>query len=100
MKVRYRRKDWERMPLKFKALFVVSASALGLYVVSHVETMPLTNRRRIMLLSRKYEEQLGEQGYREILSNVRLTPKSHPMSRAVARVGRMIEQKSNAPFMK
>ncbi|TDH65906.1 hypothetical protein CCR75_005362 [Bremia lactucae] len=64
-----------------------------------------------MLLSRKYEEQLGEQAYREILSHGRLMPKSHPlklnthintlvMSRAGARVGRMIEQKSNAPLMK
>ncbi|KUF96599.1 Mitochondrial metalloendopeptidase OMA1 [Phytophthora nicotianae] len=62
--------------------------------------MPLTNRRRIMFLSPEHEERLGEQAYREILSSSRLLPPSHPMSRAVTRVGRKIAQETNAPFMK
>ncbi|KAL4139984.1 hypothetical protein PRNP1_015413 [Phytophthora ramorum] len=36
----------------------------------------------------------------EILSSSRLLPPSHPMSRAVTRVGRKIAQESEAPFMK
>ncbi|KAG7399536.1 metalloendopeptidase [Phytophthora boehmeriae] len=62
--------------------------------------MPLTGRRRVMFLSPEYEERLGEQAYREILSSSRLLPQSHPMSRAVARVGHKIAEETDAPFMK
>ncbi|KAL3658008.1 hypothetical protein V7S43_017051 [Phytophthora oleae] len=96
----YRREDWQRMPPYLKAVVVGTATTGGLYVVSHVETMPLNGRRRIMFLSPEHEERLGQQAYREILSSSRLLPPSHPMSRAVTRVGREIAQETDAPFMK
>lgn len=36
-----------------------------MYVESHVETMPLNGRRRVMFLSPEHEERLGEQAYRD-----------------------------------
>ncbi|KAE8879371.1 hypothetical protein PF010_g9514 [Phytophthora fragariae] len=95
---RHWREDWRRMPPYLKAVVVGSATLGGLYVVSHVET--INDRHRIMFLSPEYEERLGEQAYRQILSSSRLLPPSHPMSRAVARVGRKIASESDAPFLK
>ncbi|KAL4168082.1 hypothetical protein KRP22_011486 [Phytophthora ramorum] len=88
------------MPPYLKAVVVGATAIGGLYVVTHVETMQLNGRRRVMFLSPEHEERLGEQAYREILSSSRLLPPSHPMSRAVTRVGRKIAQESEAPFMK
>uniref|UniRef100_A0AAV1U563 Peptidase M48 domain-containing protein n=1 Tax=Peronospora matthiolae TaxID=2874970 RepID=A0AAV1U563_9STRA len=97
---RYGRDEWQRTPPYIKALLIGSATIGGVYVASHIETMPHNGRHRVMLLSPEYEEKLGEHAYREILSSSQLLPSSHPMSRAVARVGRKIVQETNVPFMK
>lgn len=88
------------MPPYLKALLAGSTAVGGLYVATHMEKMPMTGRRRVMFLSPEHEERLGEQAYREILSSSRLLPPTHPMSRAVTRVGHKIAQETDAPFMK
>lgn len=55
----------------------LTSASLAVYVVSHVET--INDRHRIMFLSPEYEERLGEQAYRQILSSSRLLPPSHPV---------------------
>ncbi|KAI9918711.1 hypothetical protein PsorP6_012154 [Peronosclerospora sorghi] len=81
----FRREDWQRLPLHVKVVIAGSATIGGLYLASHVETMPHTGRRRLMLLSPAYEETLGAQAYHEILSRSRLLPPSHPVSLSLFR---------------
>ncbi|CAI5729979.1 unnamed protein product [Peronospora destructor] len=96
----YSYEDWQRLSPLVKAVVAGTVTIGGLYVVSHVETMPHSGRHRIMFLSPAYEKKLGERAYREILSSSRLLPPLHPMSRAVARVGRKIAEETDAPFIK
>ncbi|RMX67263.1 hypothetical protein KXD40_007598 [Peronospora effusa] len=95
----FRREDWQRMPPLFKAVVAGTVTIGGLYVVSHVETMPHNGRHRLMFLSPEYEKKLGDRAYREILRSSRLLPPLHPMSQAVARVGRKIQEETDVPFI-
>ncbi|CAH0482960.1 unnamed protein product [Peronospora belbahrii] len=98
---RYRREDWQRMPPFLRAVVVGTATIGGFYLINHVETMPQNGRHRLMFLSPEYEIKLGEQTYREIVKNSRLLSPLHPMSQAVARVGRKIAQEtSDVPYLK
>ena len=61
-------------------MMVHACVPIPVYIASHIETMPHNGRHRVMLLSPKYEEKLGEHAYREILSSSQLLPSSHPVS--------------------
>ncbi|DAZ97500.1 TPA: hypothetical protein N0F65_009768 [Lagenidium giganteum] len=61
--------------------------------------MPLTGRRRLMLLSPPTEEALGDQAYEEILSQSIVLGAAHPLSRAVTRVGQQIQVAVDQPQM-
>ncbi|CAI5727613.1 unnamed protein product [Peronospora farinosa] len=87
------------MPPLFKAVVASTVTIGGLYVVSHVETMPHNGRHRLMFLSPEYEKKLGDRAYRKILRSSRLLPPLHPMSQAVARVGRKIQEETDVPFI-
>ncbi|TMW68215.1 hypothetical protein Poli38472_007887 [Pythium oligandrum] len=94
------REEWRTTPPYLRALMLGTASVGGLYVASHVETMPLTGRRRVMFLSHLSEERLGERAAQEIMHSERILPASHPMSRAVSRIGHKIAEQSDNPHMK
>ncbi|GLE02903.1 hypothetical protein PINS_up011767 [Pythium insidiosum] len=94
------RQEWDEAPPYMRAMVLGTATVCGVFVVSHIETMPHTGRRRLMFLSHAAEEQLGERAYQEILRSERLLPSTHPMSRTVARVGAKIVETSNEPRMK
>lgn len=47
-----------------------------------------------------HEEQLGRSAYEQVLSSSRVLPPSHPMTRAVLRVGQKIQEEADLPYMK
>jgi len=59
------------VPFYQKQTFWVYTSAVGglggIYYVSHLETVPITNRRRFIDVTPKQEEKLAQQAYREIM---------------------------------
>lgn len=93
-------REWQGVPSYLKAMVVGGAAATTVLVASHVETMPLTGRRRIMFFSSRSEERLGENAYREIMRTNKILPPSHSMSLAVSRVGRKIERLAENPDMR
>ncbi|OQR87259.1 metalloprotease family M48X [Achlya hypogyna] len=93
------------LPLYVRASAVVgsvAAAAFGGYVYSHVETVPGTGRRRLMLMSQNAERRLGEQSFRDILRqhSGAILPRSDPRSKMVRAVGERLAKASDRPDFK
>ncbi|CAJ0750554.1 9365_t:CDS:2, partial [Entrophospora sp. SA101] len=59
------------IPFYQKRIFWIYTGAVGgltsVYYVSHLEKVPITNRRRFMDVSPKQEEKLSQQAYHEVM---------------------------------
>jgi predicted Zn-dependent protease len=66
----------------------ISAPALGLYYVSHLEASPITGRRRFMTVSPEQEMAIAQQSYNQVMQQYgqAILPSSHPYSRLVTKV--------------
>lgn len=78
---------WER---HWKAISITGAG-VTIYVGTHLERTPVSDRLRFMIISKEYENKVGEQGYQQVLQEYRnnLLPDYHP---AVKRVKRVMER--------
>ncbi|KDO24922.1 hypothetical protein SPRG_09566, partial [Saprolegnia parasitica CBS 223.65] len=88
------------VPLYVRASAIAGAlatAAFGGYIYSHVETVPETGRRRLMLMTPQSERRLGEMSFREILRDNRdaIVPPSDPRAKMVRAVGQRIAAASN-----
>ncbi|KAF8423654.1 peptidase M48 [Tirmania nivea] len=71
----------------------LSASGLGVFYVSNIETVPVSGRKRFNVFSPKYEAQMAKALYESTMQQFRgrILPVNHPYSRTVRRVmGRLI----------
>ncbi|ETX03242.1 MAG: hypothetical protein ETSY1_00795 [Candidatus Entotheonella factor] len=73
-----------------------SALILGVLIIFACETVPITGRSQLMLMSEPEEMQLGLTAYREILSQENLS-QSRRVNAMVERVGKRIAAVSNRP---
>lgn len=82
------RSFWNR---HWKAISAVSVG-LGVFVATHVERTPVSNRLRLMIVPRSVEQAIGEQGYHEILRQYQgqLLPDSAPATKRVKAVMRRL----------
>ncbi|VVT56075.1 uncharacterized protein SAPINGB_P004786 [Magnusiomyces paraingens] len=69
---------WNR---HWKSISVVSLG-LTVFVSSHLERTPISNRLRLMIVPKSLEEAIGEQGYREVLQQYRgnILPDNHEIT--------------------
>jgi metalloendopeptidase OMA1, mitochondrial len=78
---------WFPLWQKLEPVLIVGGGALAVYL-SIVETVPFTNRRRFMVMSRKFERELGEDMFarekRLVWPNI--LPPDHPDSVRVRRI--------------
>ena len=81
---------WARLGLRWSALI------MGVLVIFACETVPITGRQQLMLLSEPEEVQLGLTAYREILSQENISQEPQ-VNALVQRVGRRIAAVSNRP---
>ncbi|ODQ67789.1 hypothetical protein NADFUDRAFT_80949 [Nadsonia fulvescens var. elongata DSM 6958] len=90
-----RYKPWYENPTSIKLLGGVVVFGAGVYF-THLERTPITNRRQFILLSRAYENKLGEEQYQQILQEFRgkLLPDNHPTVLRVKRVMKPIIEQS------
>ncbi|KTW28390.1 hypothetical protein T552_01652 [Pneumocystis carinii B80] len=60
----------------------------GAYYFSHIEYVPVSNRRRFNDVSPEFEKKMSQQTYRQIMSQYRgrILPPNHPMTRRVQQV--------------
>ncbi|OQR90850.1 metalloprotease family M48X [Thraustotheca clavata] len=78
---------------------VLTTAAFGGYVLSHLEVIPETGRRRLMLISPETERRLGEMNFRKILQQHQnqILPLTDPRAKMVRYVGERIAKASNRP---
>ncbi|KAJ3126225.1 hypothetical protein HK098_007781 [Nowakowskiella sp. JEL0407] len=64
----------------------------GIYYISHLETVPISGRRRFNNLSSKREKYVADQAFREIFTQLKdsILPSYHPYSIFVTKVARRI----------
>ncbi|KAG1895298.1 peptidase family M48-domain-containing protein [Suillus fuscotomentosus] len=77
---------------------VIAVAALGgTYYVVHLEQVPGTGRWRFMDISPKYEKNLAQAAYNELLAEFRgkILPSDHPVTRHVQRVVNRILESSD-----
>ncbi|PON18865.1 peptidase M48 family protein [Candidatus Entotheonella serta] len=86
------RKCWGRARSRLRW----SALMLGALIIFACETVPITGRSQLMLLSGPEEVQLGLTAYREILSQEKLS-RNRRVNALVQRVGERIAAVSNRP---
>ncbi|DAZ97745.1 TPA: hypothetical protein N0F65_009025 [Lagenidium giganteum] len=72
----------------------VTGCVAEVFVASHAETVPWTGRRRLMFISPRMENAMGEQAFKEVMRTEKILPPTDPMAKAVARVGRKIAANS------
>ncbi|CAK4647724.1 unnamed protein product [Aphanomyces euteiches] len=85
-----------RVPTHVK-VGAAASIALGCgFLAMHIETVPQTGRKRLMLVSPETERRLGEETFRQVLAQHRndILPASDPKSRMVKRVGQRIARVS------
>lgn len=73
-------------------IFIVVAAGGSTYYVIHLEKVPETGRWRFMDVSKEMEQQMGEQGYQEVMQEYRskLLPDGAPQARYVQEVVKRI----------
>ncbi|CAG8581360.1 5376_t:CDS:2 [Paraglomus brasilianum] len=76
----------------FWAYVGVFGGFFGYYYLSHLEEVPITNRKRFMNVSPKQEEYMTQQAYKEVMSKFghRILPARHPDSKFVKKVAEKI----------
>lgn len=79
---------WER---HWKKIAIVSIG-ISAFIGTHMERAPISNRLRFMLVSKRLENSIGEQGYQEVLAQYKghILPDSHPDTRRVKRIMKRI----------
>ncbi|KAF9939115.1 hypothetical protein BGZ75_005585 [Mortierella antarctica] len=72
---------------------VVSVGAGG-YYLTHLETVPMTGRRRFMDVSTRQEEMMAKEAYKQVLHEYqnKILPQNHPYTLYVKRVAQRIIQ--------
>jgi hypothetical protein len=76
---------------KNRRFLIVAGSAgslLGLYYVTHLEKVPISDRTRFMTVTKEEEQEMGKMAYRAIMAQYRnrLLPPYNPYVRLVRRV--------------
>jgi predicted Zn-dependent protease len=82
--------------LQARSRLLWSALILGLLTLFACETVPVTGRQQIMLVSESEEEQMGLTAYREILSKEKVS-RDRRANALVRRVGERIAAVANRP---
>lgn len=96
----YQRFHQSRQPFYMsKRLWVFIGTGVfmfGGYYATHLEKVPISNRRRFMDVTPKQEEAMAKQAYQEVMSQygLRVLPPNHPYTRFVSRVAKRIVQVS------
>lgn len=78
---------WAARPTFYYEIASIGGAVGGFYFYN-LETVPVTGRRRFNVVSPKFEEAMGEQGYQEIMQQFRgaILPEWDPRVRMVERV--------------
>ncbi|KAJ3356224.1 hypothetical protein HDU91_005569 [Kappamyces sp. JEL0680] len=74
-------------------IWVGGAAVLGgLYYITHLETVPVSGRKRVMLVGREWDRQIANSAYQSLLREYqgRMISPSHPSSVAVEQVARRL----------
>ncbi len=82
--------------VRVRSCLLWSALWIGVLVISACETVPITGRQQLMLVSEPEEVQLGLTAYREILSKENIS-RDRRVNAMVQRVGERIAAVSNRP---
>ncbi|CAG8625420.1 5094_t:CDS:2 [Funneliformis caledonium] len=94
------------VPFYHKQIFWVYTSAVGglggIYYASHLETVPITNRRRFIDVTPKQEEKLAQQAYHEIMTQYgnKILPSWDNRTRFVRKVDQQIVRVSGMQDLK
>ncbi|ETV91056.1 hypothetical protein, variant 1 [Aphanomyces invadans] len=80
------------VPPYVKVAVATTLVAVGGLVVTHIDTVPQTGRKRLMFLNPVMERELGEQTFKAVLAEHggRILPRTHPKAKMVDYVGRRI----------
>ncbi|EEB09315.1 metallopeptidase Oma1 [Schizosaccharomyces japonicus yFS275] len=86
---RFKSSEKERL---YKRLGVIAATGAGIYYLTHLERVPISERRRFNDVSLQFEERMAEQAYQETMMQygMNMLPSSHPTVQYVARVMKKI----------
>lgn len=81
-----------RNPRRLAVSVVLMTGLAGVYYVTHLDTVPVTGRRRFLAVTPAQEEALGESGFQQLLLQFKgqILPPSHPWSRRIEAIGRRI----------
>lgn len=68
------------------------ATGSAIFVVTHIDRAPISNRRRLMLIGPEIERLIGNQGYEEVIGEYHnaLLPDHHPQVKRVKRIMKSI----------
>ncbi|PIA51530.1 hypothetical protein AQUCO_01100410v1 [Aquilegia coerulea] len=93
-KPRVGRQWFQNKGLRKIALAVGSGVFIGVYYLNR-ETVPYTNRTRLVLFPRKWEKALGEMVYEDEKKTWEVLPVKHPLSVGVASISKEIIEVAN-----
>ncbi|KAF9902532.1 hypothetical protein BX616_001906, partial [Lobosporangium transversale] len=87
-----------RLPIILDRRYQIAAGVVtvgvGGYYVAHLETVPMTGRRRFLDVTTKQEEMMAKEAYKQVMHQFgdKILPQSHPYTLYVKRVaGRIIK---------
>ncbi|RPB25629.1 hypothetical protein L211DRAFT_768425, partial [Terfezia boudieri ATCC MYA-4762] len=77
-----------RHSLRFRIIVLLSASGVGMFYISNIETVPVSGRRRFNVFSPAIEAQTAKALYASTMDQFRgrILPANHPYTRTVRRV--------------
>ncbi|KAI8606657.1 peptidase family M48-domain-containing protein [Dissophora ornata] len=73
---------------RFQIVGGVVAVGAGGYYVTHLETVPMTGRRRFMDVTPQQEEMMAKEAYKQVMSEFghKMLPSNHPYTKYVERI--------------
>eukprot|EP00048_Salpingoeca_helianthica_P018531 m.242248 g.242248 ORF g.242248 m.242248 type:complete len:315 (+) comp25425_c0_seq1:99-1043(+) len=86
--------SFTKTPLFYMTVGTVGVA--GLYVATHLERTPISERLRFMSMSNEAEEALGEESFQQVMAQYQdnLYPAYHPVTRRVERIASQIIEKT------
>ncbi|EMR09033.2 hypothetical protein PNEG_02806 [Pneumocystis murina B123] len=85
---RFRRTSFGLENRSFWCISGVISLIAGVYYFSHIEYVPISNRRRFNDVSPQFEKKISQETYRQIIHQYRgrILPSNHPLTRRVQQV--------------